>query len=179
MEKHVEVIKDYFVDYAGNKHNFVIAAISEELDVPHRVAMKVGAGYLGPMFSPVDEVVKAIKIGIAICNPLDNYDEELGVVKAVGRARKAIPSIWTKEKGYINAKTVNALLTSEAEYLKKNPEKYIAGYEDAHNKWLEKHQMDELAANFNSIQKVMVEEGKKNPEFIGDVQRYLEYKCKK
>lgn len=179
MEKHVEVIKDYFVDYAGKRHNFMIAAISEELEVPHRIAMKVADGFVGPVFSPIDEVVKAIKVGISICNPLDEFDEELGVAKAVGRARKAIPSIWTKEKGYINSKTVMALLTSEADYLKKNPEKYIAGYEDQKKKYLEENEMKELVAGFTSLQAAVVDECEKDPRFLDNVQKYLNYKCKK
>lgn len=138
MEKCIEVIKDNFIDYAGKKHYFVIAAISVELagwTVSGLRYSKSGAS----AYAVIDVVPKGIKIGYAICNPLDKFEEKIGVERAIGRARKSNPSIFTTHKGYVNTKTVRALLESEAEFLKKNPELYIAGYKDAMKAYKKDH----------------------------------------
>lgn len=123
-KERIEYLVDHFVDSNNDERYFVVAAVSEvftDIDEPAYVADVEGDG----IFS----VVKGIKLGFAICNPTDKFDEKLGITIAVGRARKnAIYALVASELGYINTQLVQAFLRQEAEYFKNNPESRIAGY---------------------------------------------------
>lgn len=141
-KERIETLVDQFVDTNGDTRHFVIAAISEvlpttvgercpdehedfkDLEVTHEVV-----AYDEYDSETVDEVVKGIKLGFAICNPTDTFNEQLGKTIAIGRARKnASYALYATELGYINTKLVRAFLEQEAEYFKHNPESRIAGY---------------------------------------------------
>lgn len=137
MKEYIEVLHDSFVDYKGEEHHFTIAAISQTLP-------KIGADlekdcpcernrdsklyfdverYLED-WGAVDTlctIKKVLYIGIAICNPVDKFDEITGTKKAIARARKNIPALFAKDPGTINSIMVQALLKQESEYLKDNP----------------------------------------------------------
>lgn len=123
-KERIEYLVDSFVDANGDERHFVIAAVSEvftEDDEPSYVTDIDGL--------EIQEVVKGLKLGFAICNPTDKFDEKLGITIAVGRARKnAEYALLASEPGYINTKLVRAFLEQEAEYFKHNPEYKIAGY---------------------------------------------------
>lgn len=123
-KERIEYLVDSFVDANGDERHFVIAAVSEvftEDDEP---------SYVTDIDSlEIQEVVKGLKLGFAICNPTDKFDEKLGITIAVGRARKnAEYALVASEMGYINTQLVRAFLQQEAEYFKHNPEYKIAGY---------------------------------------------------
>lgn len=121
-KERVEFHIDSFVDENGNTRHFVIAAISERFDEPMEVF-----SYIWNVSN--QEVVKGLKLGYAICNPIDKFDEELGCRIAEGRARKNSEyALLATQLGYINTKMVRAFLEQEAEYFKDNPERYIKGY---------------------------------------------------
>lgn len=141
-KERIETLVDQFVDTNGDTRHFVIAAISEvlpttegercpdvaedfkDMEVTHEVV-----AYDKYDSETVDEVVKGIKLGFAICNPTDTFNEQLGKTIAIGRARKnASYALYATELGYINTKLVRAFLEQEAEYFKHNPESRIAGY---------------------------------------------------
>lgn len=141
-KERIETLVDQFVDTNGDTRHFVIAAISEvlpttvgercpdededfkDMEVTHEVV-----AYDEYDSETVDEVVKGIKLGFAICNPTDTFNEQLGKTIAIGRARKnASYALYATELGYINTKLVRAFLEQEAEYFKHNPESRIAGY---------------------------------------------------
>lgn len=123
-KERIEYLVDSFVDANGDERHFVIAAVSEvftEDDEPSYVTDIDGL--------EIQEVVKGLKLGFAICNPTDKFDEKLGITIAVGRARKnAEYALVASEMGYINTQLVRAFLQQEAEYFKHNPEYKIAGY---------------------------------------------------
>ena len=123
-KERIEYLVDSFVDANGDERHFVVAAVSEvftEFDEPTYVTDFEGEG--------IQEIVKGLKLGFAICNPTDNFDEKLGITIAVGRARKnAEYALLASEMGYINTQLVRAFLQQEAEYFKNNPEYKIAGY---------------------------------------------------
>ena len=181
MKQYVEVIKDSFVDYAGKTHHFIIAAISETYDDISIVVVPQGICSKTLGFAK-----KGIHIGISICNPEDKFDEKVGVLKAVARARNSMPVLYVTDPGYINKTLVEAFLKQEAEYLKNNPEQYIAGYEDSKSRYLKRKSMEEMKENFSSTEKIIVEEVQKNPKFLDNVNTYLAWldnqnkgKCKK
>lgn len=123
-KERIEYLVDSFVDANGDERHFVIAAVSEVFtkdDEPSYVTDIDGL--------EIQEVVKGLKLGFAICNPTDKFDEKLGITIAVGRARKnAEYALVASEMGYINTQLVRAFLQQEAEYFKHNPEYKIAGY---------------------------------------------------
>lgn len=121
----IQTYSDSFTDDNGEYRFFVIAAVSElflSLDTAPQWAVDDD-------YTAFDEVVKGVKLGFAICNPIDEVDEELGERIAIGRAKKASSyALYSTKPGYINTTMIEAFLKQEAEYLKKNPELYIAGY---------------------------------------------------
>ena len=123
-KERIETLVDSFVDANGDTRHFVVAAVSEmftEDDEPGTVL-----NYLG---DEVGDVIKGLKLGFAICNPCDTFNEELGKTIAIGRARKnADYALLASEPGFINTKLVCAFLEQEAEYFKHNPESRIVGY---------------------------------------------------
>lgn len=120
----IEYLVDSFVDANGDERHFVVAAVSEVFnddDEPAYVTDTDGFN--------IQNVVKGLKLGFAICNPTDKFDEKLGITIAVGRARKnAEYALLASKMGYINTQLVRAFLQQEAEYFKHNPEYKIAGY---------------------------------------------------
>lgn len=106
MEK-VEYIVDQFVDYTGTTRNFVMAAVSLE-----------------------NLALKTVSVGVSVCRPFDTFNEELGKRIALGKAKKHIEhALYASDPGMINSKVVKALLEQEAEYFKRNPGRYLAGYD--------------------------------------------------
>ena len=182
MKEHVNVIKDSFVDYAGKTHHFVIAAVTNEL--------ATGEGYCPPVIGISPDtyqcVEKGVKLGISICNPEDKFDEKIGVLKAISRARNNFPVLYVTNSGYINNTLVEAFLKQEAEYLKSNPNAYIQGYDDSKERYLKRMQMENIKENFSEVERIVVEGVRKDPKFLDNVNTYLQWlnnqekgKCKK
>jgi hypothetical protein len=137
----IETLTDQFIDENGNIHHFVIAAISEMLptissNTDYEEATITNATITHKVVACnwhdeniIDTVVKGLKIGFAICSPVDTFNEELGKTIAIGRARKnSTYALYVTNPGFINTKLVKAFLEQEAEYFKRSPESYIAGY---------------------------------------------------
>lgn len=168
------VLKDKFVDYTGEEHQFVIAAIKvtlKDAEAGYPLVMKIANG-TGEV---IGNVQVGLQIGVSICNPADEFDEKIGALKAIGRARKSDLVLCAAHSGMISDTFIRTYLAQEAEYLKKNPEKYIKGYNDAKKHFLEHQEMEKVKANFTDIEKVIVEGVKKDPTYLDNVQKYLSY----
>lgn len=190
MKEHVEVINDSFVDYAGKTHHFTIAAVSsllprttkemgnaspvydDSLEVVHEVGIYVEDYGTDDYLC---NVTKAVRLGVSICNPTDQYDEKVGALKAIARARVNSPALLATDPGTINARVVKALLEQEAEYLKHNPDNFIVGYADMKACYLKRQEMKAMAENFSDLEKAVVEGLQKNPKFLDHVFDYLEW----
>ena len=187
MKEYTEYLKDSFIDYTGKEHYFIIAAISQELptkteeigrddlkdyDIIHEVNMYIEdygtEDYLGA-------VTKVLRLGVAMCNPVDQYNEKTGIMKATARARKSDPALYSRDKGTINTKVVRALLKQEAEYIKNNPNIIINGYSDMEARYNERQKLKETYETFSEDKKKLVETLQSNPKYLDDV---LEYSCK-
>lgn len=186
MKQYIEVIKDSFVDYAGRTHQFIIAAVCDSFDSEHSDALMVMQP-VDSTFEVVGYVEKGIRLGISICNPEDEFNEKVGTLKAIARAKNSVVAIYAADRGYINTPLVRALLQQEAEHLKSNPDMYIAGYNDSKARYLKKKSMEELKENFSEVEKIVVDGIKKDPKFLDNVNTYLSWlknqeqgkKCKK
>lgn len=123
-KERIETLVDSFVDANGDTRHFVVAAISEVFTKDEEPATVYDLND-----DECGEVVKGLKLGFAICNPTDTFNEKLGITIAIGRARKNSEyALLASEMGYINTQLVQAFLKQEAEYFKHNPEYKIAGY---------------------------------------------------
>lgn len=179
------IIKDKFVDYAGQEHVFILAAIKEPIrdsyKTPQVIRFTVPDDIYQTIIGPcnnscsIGNVRAGLKIGISICNPVDEFDENLGITKAVGRARKAKASIFAEFSGQLGENLIRCYLAQEAKYIKDHPEKVIKGYKEAEKKYLLNKEMTKVADNFTEIEKCIVEETKKNPTFLDNIHKYLSY----
>lgn len=192
MKEHIETITSEFVDYKGEKHYFIIAAISQNfpkfLNIDKNSSnVKIGNDRT-PVFYEVNEyiedygmteysipITKSLRIGISICNPVDKFNESIGKAKAIARARMSDPVLFVKNAGLINSKVVRALLEQESEYLKNNPELLIKGYKESKLRYERNHQMENLEKNFTSVERDIAEKLTKNPNFLDKVYDYIEW----
>lgn len=170
MKSHVELYQDFFEDFSGKKHFFIIAAISD----PSTKGMV--KSYNNEFVGFVD---KGLHLGISICHPDDNFNEKIGAAQAINRAKSNSPSLFVKDKGQINTTLVQAFLKQEAEYLKNNPNKYIKGYADAERRWNKDKEMREFEKSLSETDKIVVEKVRQNPSFIDNIQEYLKWLLKK
>jgi len=184
MKQRIEVLKDSFVDYAGKTHHFIMVAISEPLIYEDG---EVSVLFMSKSTAiPMQTVTKGVKLGVAICNPEDKYNEEKGILKATARANNSDFVLFAHDKGQINTTVVRGFLKQEAEYLKNNPEKYIKGYADSRDTYNKNLEMKEIEKNMGDLEKAVVEELKNNPTFLDNAMKYLTWirnrkgnKCKK
>ena len=137
MKERVEYRIDSFTDYANIERKFIMAAVSQEVDA---------------VITDSDAVhcdgVKKLSIGVAICNPEDEFNEEVGKTIALGKARKGNKHAFYSS-GLINRGVVNALLDQEVAFFKQCPGKYIAGYNTAKEVYELDSRMVEVELNLN------------------------------
>lgn len=188
-KEHSEIYKDSFVDYAGKTHHFVIAAISSMLpskteqlkenplqDVNESITYEViGKINNTNLEEHLSNVVKVVKIGVSICNPEDKFDEKVGALKAIARAKNAKPALFSTNNGFINSHVVKALLEQEATYIKNNPENFIEGYTEMKLRYLKKQEMTKLASEFSDVEKEVVNNLQSNPKFLDNAFTFLKW----
>lgn len=155
------VLKSKFVDYAGKEHQFVIAGV--------KIPLKKDSD----LEYDKELVNYALGIGVAICNPMDTFDEKVGTLKALGRAYKYIPAIYTQFSGQLGDNVIKAFLQQEIEYIQKHPEKYIGGYLEAKDKYMQEQKLKKIENNLTDIEKVITENIKKNENYLSNVTAYI------
>lgn len=152
MKQRVDTLVSSFVDYKGQEHKFVVAAVSEVLPTTYGEAYPEDTGaseaekntsvsYEAVRYNEWDSdyfegLVKSLRLGVSICNPIDTFNERAGKEKAVHRAKNSKKNaLYSTDKGYISSRVVKAMLEQEAHYVKTNPGKYIKGYDEAKAKY--------------------------------------------
>ncbi len=128
-EKIVTVISE-FTDFKGDVHKFVVAAVSMPVDAEIDI------------YDEEDEIAgwtsaeKVVKLGVAICNPVDEYDEEKGKMIAINKAKNCDDyALYATLPGMINTAVVDALIKQEVEFIKNNPARVIPGYIEEKEKY--------------------------------------------
>ena len=154
MKEVVEYLCDSFVDFEGKIHNFVLCAVSK---VDPNVEI---------FFNDDDtfcDTVRTLTLGCSVCNTVDEYDEELGKKIAYNRAAsdKAMPTIVSTLPGVINTAVVKALLRQEADYIKRDPNCIISGYNDKMKKVQAKKEAEEQYKQMTAEEQLLVEYAKK------------------
>lgn len=112
-----------FKDYTGTDRKFVMAAVSIK---PERYAYK------------------ALSVGVAVCRPEDEFDEELGKQIAYGKAMKDLSHrILSFDPGYITHDVAVNVLKAAVKQFVDNPGIYLAGYNRDAAKYAEKNKMND------------------------------------
>lgn len=173
----VEVVRDHFVDFEGKTHYFVIAAVCTPR-TPSFLKVHRSKDQLS-LTNTFMRPVAAVSIGISICNPLDKYDEGLGILKATGRAKKNAPCLWVMQEDFVDKNTLQGLLAQEAARVRKDPNAYIPGYQKAEERFETKQHIESLEKELTPMEKTIIEESKANPQYLSKVQEILAYYNKK
>jgi hypothetical protein len=132
-----EFLVDSFIDYKGDEHKVVLCALSQtpEKSIDDDNLMVVWSnGYdVDETADICHEVLRTVSLGIAICCPADKkaFSEEIGKKIALNRAEKSIPKFVSLEPGVVNTTVVRAFLEQEMAFVKRCPEKFIKGYDEA------------------------------------------------
>ena len=170
MEDSAKFINDSFVDFAGKTHYFTVVATSTNKKGTYIVNEE--SGYC---FPPVET---EIHLGVSICNPEDPFDGYKGITKATKRADNSSAILYITKKCYGTNGLINALLKREAEYIKKNPGKYIKGYDEARVRYFKRKRMEDIENNLSDLEKSVIKEIEFNPKFLDKIQEYIQWKEK-
>ena len=149
MKEKIVTVTSEFTDFKGQIHKFIIAAVSSEVDAAIDIYGDEGV---------VDyaDAMKAVKLGVAVCNPVDEYDEEKGKMIAINKARGCSDyALFATLPGMINTAVVNALIAQEVEFIKNNPDRVIPGYLDEKIKFIEREERKKAIDALTDEEKVV------------------------
>lgn len=169
MEDSAKFINDSFVDFAGKTHYFTVVATST--NNKDTFAVKDGNGDYYP-------IEREVHLGVSICNPEDPFDGYKGITKATKRADNSPAILYITKKCYSTNGLIDALLKREAEYIKKNPGKYIKGYDEARVRYFKRKRMEDIENNLNDLEKSVIKEIESNSKFLDKIQEYIQWKEK-
>ena len=125
MKEKIVTVTSEFVDYKGLTHKFIVAAVSQPVDARIDIYDEDGD------IDDYSDAQKVIKLGVAVCNPNDEFDEEKGKMIAINKARNSFDyAMFAVLPGMINTAVVNALVNQEVIFIKENPGRVIPGYID-------------------------------------------------
>ena len=149
-EKIVTVISE-FTDFRGEIHKFVVAAVSMQVDAEVEI-------YNDSEVAEWIPTGKAVKLGVAICNPTDAFDEEKGKMIAINKARNSSDyALYATLPGMINTVVVNALVAQEIAFIKNNPARIIPGYIEEKEKFEKRQEFAKKLAELTEEEKVVYE----------------------
>ena len=147
-EKIVTVISE-FTDFRGKVHKFVVAAVSMPVDAEIEI-------YGESEVVDWTSAEKAVKLGVAVCNPVDEYSEEKGKMIAINKARNTSDyALYATLPGMINTAVVNALVAQEVEFIKNNPARVIPGYLDEKEKFEKRQEFAKKLAELTEEEKAI------------------------
>ena len=149
-EKIVTVISE-FTDFRGKVHKFVVAAVSMPVDAEIEI-------YGESEVIDWTSAEKAVKLGVAVCNPIDEYSEEKGKMIAINKAKNSSDyALYATLPGMINTAVVNALVAQEVEFIKNNPARVIPGYLDEKEKFEKRQEFANKLAELTEEEKAIYE----------------------
>lgn len=124
---------DSFIDYAGKEHKLVACALSqtpEDSDYNLKVCWVDSEAKALNGANIYHDVYRLVTIGVAVCNPEDNFNEETGKKIAYNKAANIeyAPRLYTTNRGVITKELVDTFLKQQVQFVKENPEKVITGY---------------------------------------------------
>ena len=172
MKQDIAIYKvDSFVDYAGREHKLVACALSQSPDNSERT-LKVGWADVKDVLCSdchiYNDVYRLVTLGIAICNPEDEFDLEVGKKTAYNKAahREDLPRLYATSKGMITQDLVEAFINTQLKFYKENPEALIPGYNEAARKYKLIQQAKADIANLTGDDKVIFDLAVKGVNFM-------------
>lgn len=174
MKKEIaEYLVDYFIDFAGEKHYVVMCALSRS-HFDENYSLLVGwadneMDMINPTMDPCYEVYRSLTLGIAICNPIDGFVEEVGKKIAYNKAKISDPVLYSIQKGEINSAFTQSYLRNKMDFLKEHPERFINAYDDAKTKYKERQKLVAEMSNLSEYDSEILDaslKGKFDMEYI-------------
>ena len=149
-----EYLIDSFVDFKGETRKVVICALSQtpvETDGDNLMVVWSNGEDVDPNADIYHNVMRTLALGVAICCPMDVkvFSEEVGKKIAFNRAEQAVPKLVALEPGVINTTLVKGFLQQEMDFIKRCPEKFIKGYEEAKKNHDQKLEIEETIAKLD------------------------------
>lgn len=159
MKQDIAIYKvDSFIDFAGKERKFVACALSESPlndDLSLMVGWVDSYNHLQTNQSLCHNIYRIVTVGIAVCNPEDEFNEERG--KSIARNKAAniesLPRLYTTAKGIITQEVVDTFLNQQIKFFKEHPESIIAGYKEAQDKHIMLENAKSEIANLNEDEK--------------------------
>ena len=150
-------LTDSFVDFEGKEHQIVACALSQS---PETQDLKIGwvdEGIIDEDGDLYHSVYRMVTIGIAVCNPIDKYDIETGKRIARHKAENIedLPRIYTTSKGIITSELVHAFLKQQIRFFKENPGTFIAGYDKAKERFLNRKTVESTIQTLTPEERVV------------------------
>ena len=156
--------KGVITDFKGVEHPFIVCALITSYlthNPDYEVSLSVYDTEMEDYYSEA-ELPRAVFIGVAVCNPGDEWNEEKGKMIALAKARGFKPkcpeksaAIFATRAGMISEILVSALLTKEVDHIKDDPECVIPGYNHMKARWEEqlraKKYLEETPENLRKI----------------------------
>ena len=141
MKEIASYVYGSFNDYLGKEHKIIVCGVtkSEESEIAFRRGYEITC----------KEIQKTLSIGVSICNPNDEYDEEKGQMIAYNRALKEEVLLTSSRRGMFNTATVHFLLNDYLKYIERDPGSILKGYNDAEKAYHEKMDLLNDIQNFS------------------------------
>ena len=137
MKKDVAMFeKGVIVDFRGAEHPFIVCALSTSAFQNDQYSIEL-VSYDNVYGGEVDnlEIPRAVFIGISVCNPGDEWNEEKGKMIALNKAKGFKPqnirksaALFATRGGLISESMVSALAKKEVQHVIDDPEYAIKGY---------------------------------------------------
>lgn len=161
---------DSFIDYTGKKRMIVACALSE---TPGDDQYDLLVGWVDRNdrihkdAKLCHEVYRMVTIGIAVCNPEDTFNEEVGRNIAYNKAKniESLPRIYAPCKGVVTKELVDTFLDQQIQFFKEHPETIIVGYREAAQKYAELQTAEQEIANFSDTEKAIFQHALKGGNF--------------
>ena len=141
--------KGVITDFKGVEHPFIVCALSTS-EFNNNPDYEVGLAVYDTQledYCTEAELPRAVFIGVAVCNPGDEWNEEKGKKIALCKAKgfkfdrpEKSAALFATRAGMISEILVSALLTKEVDHIKEDPECVIPGYNQMKARWEQKLQ---------------------------------------
>lgn len=157
----INYVVDSFINYKGIEQKFILCVKTTECE-----SAIFEFNENDDFITIIDDTIgnddyysgiRNLHIGVAICNPNDEFNEEIGKKIALGKAESSIPKLISTEPGIINNAVVQALIQQEINYIKNNPGRFIPGYDEAVDKIKKKDKVISEIKNLNNDEAIIVE----------------------
>lgn len=129
-------VVDSFTDFAGKEHKLVACALSQS-PINESHTLRLGWANKDNRLNSRDrlyyDIYRMVTVGIAICNPSDEFDLEVGKRIAYNKAAniEGLPRLYTTDKGVITQQLVDTFIQQQIQFVKENPASLIPGYKEA------------------------------------------------